>query len=201
MKSICIVLDPAHGKEVAGKSSPDKTHREYLWSRERCRSIAIKLRAIGYEVYFTNTTDYEIGLSKRQRNALNVKTDKKKLLLSLHNDAVGTDTSWNNARGYSVWTTKGVTKSDECADIIIDQLREDFPDIKFRQYSPKKLDRDFEANFTVLMGSGYMAVLIEWLFQDNKEDVVELQDDQINRAYEDSIVKAIEKINDHFDND
>ena len=122
MKNICIVLDPAHGKEVPGKRSPDNSHREYSWSRERCRNLAIALRSLGYEVFFTNSTEYEIGLSKRQRNALSVKTDKQKFLLSLHNDAVGSGTSWNNARGWSVWTTKGVTKSDECASIIIDQL-------------------------------------------------------------------------------
>ena len=104
MKNICIVLDPAHGKEVPGKRSPDNSHREYLWSRERCRNLAIALRSLGYEVFFTNSTEYEIGLSKRQRNALSVKTDKQKFLLSLHNDAVGSGTSWNNARGWSVWT-------------------------------------------------------------------------------------------------
>ena len=198
MKNICIVLDPAHGKEVPGKRSPDNSHREYLWSRERCRNLAIALRSLGYEVFFTNSTEYEIGLSKRQRNALSVKTDKQKFLLSLHNDAVGSGTSWNNARGWSVWTTKGVTKSDECASIIFDQLLEDFPGYKFRQYSVQKLDRDFESNFTVLMGSGYMAVLVEWLFQDNKYDVAELSKPEVNARFERSIIEAIEKINNHF---
>ena len=37
-----------------------------------------------------------------------------------------------------------------------------------RLNSSQYLQKDKEANFTVLMGADYMAVLIEWLFQDNK---------------------------------
>ena len=38
-KSLCIILDPAHGNDVKGKCSPDGTHKEYLWSREICKRM------------------------------------------------------------------------------------------------------------------------------------------------------------------
>ena len=48
------------------------------------------------------------------------------------------------------------------------------------------------------MGADYMGVLIEWLFQDNKDDVELLMDSEMNRRFESSIVDAIESINDYF---
>ena len=44
MKKINIILDPAHGKNVAGKRSPDESHFEYIWSRDRCKSLENKLK-------------------------------------------------------------------------------------------------------------------------------------------------------------
>ena len=62
----------------------------------------------------------------------------------------------------------------------------------------QKYGKDFEAKFTVLMGSDYMACLIEWLFQDNKEDVKLLADETTNQRYEESLISAIEEINEYF---
>lgn len=197
MKNITVILDPAHGIDVEGKRSPDGLHREYKWSRERIKELKVILQSLGYDVFITNESDKEIGLSKRKSFATNCKGSKK-LLLSLHNDASGNGTKWMDAQGFSVWTTKGITDSDRCADIIIEQFKKDFPDLKVRQYMPTELNKDFEENFTVLMGSGYMAVLIEWLFQDNKEDVKSLMNYSTNKRFEDSLVSAIERINEYF---
>jgi N-acetylmuramoyl-L-alanine amidase len=119
----------------------------------------------------------------------------------LHNNAAGNGSQWMNARGIAVYTSKGVTKSDVCADFIIEKFKKDFPEFKVRMYKPTNLEKDFEENFTVLMGNGYMGVLIEWLFQDNKEDVKELQSHRTNKRFEDSLVEAIESINDYFGKD
>ena len=101
-------------------------------------------------------------------------------------------------RGVEVYTTPGITKADICADYILGQLKKDFPEIKMRYNRDVKLERDKEAKFTVLMGADYMGVLIEWLFQDNKDDVELLMDSETNRKFEGSIVDAIENINDYF---
>ena len=48
------------------------------------------------------------------------------------------------------------------------------------------------------MGSGYSAVLIEWLFQDNKEDVALLKDCDINHKFIDSLIKSFLYIDDNL---
>lgn len=198
MKNIVIILDPAHGADVAGKCSPDKRHREYKWSRDRVKSLRTILTDLGYEVYVTTDSENEPGLSKRKNFATQVRNGKKKLLLSFHNNAAGNGSSWMPATGVEVYTTPGVTDADICADIILGCLETDFPDYKMRYNRDAYLERDKESKFTVLMGAGYMGVLIEWLFQDNKEDVEKLLDPEVNSRFESSIVEAIEKIDNYF---
>lgn len=199
MKNVIIILDPAHGANVKGKRSPDGRHLEYRWSRDRVKSLRETLGKMGYEVYVTTESENEPGLSRRKNFATSVKPGKRKLLLSLHNNASGDGSTWMSAKGTSVYTTKGVTQADVCAYYIFERFQKDFGDVKMRKYSDEKLGSDFEENFTVLMGSGYMGVLIEWLFQDNKEDVEKLLDDSMNRRFEESLVRAIEEINNYFE--
>lgn len=197
-KGIIIILDPAHGADVKGKCSPDGKHREFAWSRERVKSLRSILTDLGYEVYVTTESENEPGLSKRKNFATQIRKGEKKLLLSFHNNAAGSGNKWMTARGAEVYTTPGVTNADICADYILSQLKKDFPEIKMRYNRDVKLERDKEAKFTVLMGADYMGVLIEWLFQDNKDDVELLMDSEMNRRFESSIVDAIESINDYF---
>lgn len=197
MKNIAIILDPAHGENVKGKCSPDGKHKEYLWSRERVASIKKTLVSLGYKVYTTTESINEPGLTYR-KNVANAIKEPKKLLISLHNNAAGSDGKWHLPKGASVFTTKGVTNSDICADIIMSQFKCDFPEVNMRCYMDKYLQRDFEENFTVLMGSSYMGVLVEWLFQDNQSDVCKLLDMRVNRRFEESLIRAIETINTKF---
>lgn len=194
MKNINIILDPAHGKNVAGKRSPDRTHIEYIWSRERCNSLDKKLTQLGYNVQWTSKSENEVGLRTRVARANNIasKQKTKSLLISLHNDALGYDKEWTSAHGYSVYTTKGKTGSDSFAEILMKEFMKEFDDLKSRpEISDSDLDR--EENFTVLMGSKYYAVLVEWLFQNNKEDLKILKDPEYNERFENCIINAIEK--------
>lgn len=197
MKNLTIILDPAHGADVKGKCSPDGVHKEYLWSRERVHKLETLLISAGYKVFLTTDSNDEPGLSKRKEVASKIEGSKK-LLISLHNNAAGDGSKWLKARGIAVYTTKGETKSDKCAEVIIRHFEKDFPELKMRKYSPKKMEEDFEENFTVLMGSNYMAVLIEWLFQDNKEDVELLGNPSVNRRMEYSLLDAIEELDQKF---
>lgn len=200
MKALVIILDPAHGADVKGKCSPDERHREYLWSRDRCFSLRNTLTSLGYEVYMTTESINEPGLNIRKKFATNIAKGKKKLLLSLHNNAAGSFNKWMQARGVEVYTTPGITDSDICAGILLKHIAKDFPQFKIRMNKDSFLNRDKEQRFTVLMGAGYMGVLVEWLFQDNKDDVEALLDNNINIKLESSIVAAIEEINAYFNN-
>lgn len=198
MKNITIILDPAHGLDTLGKGSPDGRHREAQWSRDRVSALRYKLAHLGYEVYVTTYSQNEPGLTYRKNVATQIKSKHPKVLISLHNNAQGNGTEWMPARGTAVYTTRGITYSDTCANVILKQFEEDFPDIRIRRYSHEPLGQDFESNFTILMGSGYWGVLVEWLFQDNKEDVELLLDAETNELFEESLIRAIEKINEHF---
>lgn len=198
MRKLIIILDPAHGSDVPGKRSPNGKHLEYRWSREICKALANKLVANDFRVEFSNNSEKEIGLSKRVSfaNHLDFNEGEIKFLVSLHNNAAGNGSDWMNARGVEIYTSKGSTRSDEFAEVIMKNLKTDFPDnniVKFR-YGNDQLGK--EANFSVLMGSTYYAVLLEWLFQDNKEDYELLQNYQVNSNLVDSLVKALIEIDD-----
>ena len=197
MKKVLIIADPAHGIDVPGKRSPDGTHREYLWSRDMWERLYTRLVALGYAVEFTTTSDNEPGLTTRIKAANAIAARNKNLIplfISLHNDAAGDGTKWMQARGISVWTSKGRTRSDIFAAEMIKALNVVTKNrTKMRTYSPMAQDQDFEANFTVLMGN-YNAMLIECCFQDNKDDVALLQDADFCKLLEDAIIEGIENI-------
>ena len=191
-----IILDPAHGSDVAGKRSPDETHLEYKWSRDRCKNLEMRLKHLGYNVFYTSEFTTEIGISKRKNIANKIVSKHgNSLLISLHNDAFDPTNSeqWTEANGFSVYTSKGQTNSDKFAEILLKEFIQEFPDLKLRS-EPSDKDLDKEENFTVLMGN-YSAVLVEWLFQNNKNDLLKLKDNKYNLRFEECIVKAIEKFN------
>lgn len=203
MKKLVIILDCAHGADVKGKCSPDGTHREYKWSRLICGKLRDKLKLSGYRVEYTNETENEIGLSQRKNIANNIKIDSNqvKFLISLHNNAAGNGSNWTNATGFEIFTSKGQTLSDKFAQVIMSNLQMDFPESNGFKHRVDLTDGDLdkEENFTVLMGN-YYAILLEWLFQDNKEDVKLLNNEIINDKLIDSLVKSINYINDNFSN-
>lgn len=203
MKKLVIILDCAHGADVKGKCSPDGTHREYKWSRLICGKLRDKLESLGYRVEYTNKTENEIGLSQRKNIASNIKidSDQVKFLISLHNNAAGNGSNWTNATGFEIFTSKGQTLSDKFAQVIMSNLQKDFPESNGFKHRVDLTDGDLdkEENFTVLMGN-YYGILLEWLFQDNKEDVKLLNDEIINNKLIDSLVKSINYINDNFSN-
>jgi N-acetylmuramoyl-L-alanine amidase len=202
-RRVLVIIDYAHGEEVPGKRSPDGKFREYLWSRKVGAMWKAELEREGFTVALTNPSDKEIGLSRRKEiaNAIESPRNGIKLLVSLHNNAAGNGKDWANARGFEIFTSKGQTRSDLFATVIFDQLRKDFPLEEGYKHRMDMSDGDVdkEENFTVLMGNSYWAVLLEWLFQDNKEDVALLEDDEVNKKLVYSLMKAIWYIEENLD--
>jgi N-acetylmuramoyl-L-alanine amidase len=200
---IVVIGDKAHGIKEKGKGSPDGTHREYKWSRERWAQIEIMCKAAGIPLVFTSFGDDEPGRTNRviAGNAIAAKYPKHlPVFISLHNDASKSDGTWGSASGVSVWTCKARNTSDILAEIMLKRLFEWLPETRHRIYSPKEGERDFENDFTVLAGTpavrpNYHAMLLEIGFQDNKEDLHRLKDPAWNKKVEDSIMDGIEDIN------
>ncbi len=183
---IKILIDRAHGVNIAGKCSPDLTHREWQWSDARCKSLTNKLKAAGFDTVNIITENFD---PKDHLQRINLNTGQKPtLLISLHNNAAGNGMQWMNARGYSVWTSRGKTNSDAFATILYNTFQLEMPEIPCRSDFPDG-DPDWEENFNVLVRKP-MACLVEWLFQDNKQDLALIKDDSINERFENAIVDA-----------
>lgn len=193
MKKLTIILDAAHGEETPGKRSPDEKFREYKWSRETIAKLKKQLESLGYEVFESNPTDKEIGLSKRVHNTNKI-ARRNKIFISLHSDAAGNGSTWMSARGYSVYTTFGQNNSDKVAEVILNNMQKDFPELRGR-FDNSDGDKDKEANFQVIKGVNCRAVLIEWCFQDNKEDVEILLSEEYNKKLVSCLVKSINELN------
>ena len=210
MSKVCVIIDPAHGINTAGKGSPYTLNKvpphlefkEYLWSREICLMLADELEKIGLEVCFTVTGDEEPGLLNRYMTAnshSNQHHGMHHIFISIHNNAAGNGSKWCNARGWSAYTTPGQNNSDKFAECLYDAMERYSKgyDIKIRT-DKRDGDRDIEANFAVLKGVKCPAVLTENLFQDNEDDVRLLLNDDIKKiivkVHVEGILKFIDKM-------
>lgn len=174
---LTIILDDAHGFDVAGKSSPDALHKEWIWSKFWINELGRHLTDIGFKVVYTSPEDNEPGLWTRVSRMNQISGPA--LVISLHNNAAGSG-EWKNAHGFSIWTTKGLTRSDSCATILFNNLRLFIPDLAFRQDLTDG-DPDYECNFIVLL-SKHPSFLIEYMFQDNLFDIQLISNAQLSRT-------------------
>ena len=200
-----IILGTAHLGTTPGKCSPDGKFREAVWSREICKELMAKLQSYGYKCEIdyeplNPSADMKGATAKQEQNhelaarvnfvnSLCKKHGKDNCLyIPIHVDAAGADDKWHTAGGFSLYTTKGHTKSDNLAECIYDKailnLREYnklMAQGKLIGYYDKKQnylrtdtsdgDKDLEADFYVIKNTLCPAVFAECMFQDNKSDV------------------------------
>ena len=187
-----ILIDNGHGRETVGKRSPDAMQglyfskyyfREYDWARKCACGLVDVLQALGQTAFLLVKEDWDVSLQERVErvNAYCRKYGKDNVLLvSIHNNAAGDGSKWMTARGWSAYTTVGVTQSDYLAARLYDAAEETFKaPLKVRKYTQeKKVGRDFEQALYLLKNTYCSAVLTENFFQDNKEDVLYLRSDK-----------------------
>ena len=94
------------------------------------------------------------------------------IFVSVHANAAGNG-QWMSARRWSVWTSKGKTKSDAIAETIYRHAIEKWGLSGVRS-DMSDGDHDYESDFFVLKNTWCPAVLIENFFYDNKEDLAYL---------------------------
>ena len=183
-----ILIDNGHGKQTAGKRSPEAMQgnflsplyfREYEWARKCARGIHSVLSFLGYTCFLLVNDDDDMPLKERVErvNAYCRRYGKDNVLLvSVHNNAAGNGQKWQTARGWCAYTTKGVTASDYLAAHLYDAAEKTFqPPLKVRRYTQElETGRDFEESLYILKNTYCAAVLTENFFQDNREDVLYL---------------------------
>ena len=167
-----ILIDNGHGENTLGKRSPDERLLEYAYTREIAERVVNELKNLGYDAERIVTEKTDISLRERVRrvNTICDKVGKNNVIfISIHCNAASNGT-WENAKGWSAYTSKGKTKSDDLASSLYKVAIEIFKDRKIRtEYSDK--DPDWEENFYVLRKTKCIAVLTENFFMDNKNEV------------------------------
>lgn len=199
--SNALILDPAHGKNTAGKRSPDGLHREYLWSRTRIINfvnVLLKARGLDYELFYPFLySENEPGLTTRGLKYNSISKDyDNTLVISLHNDAFGDGSKWTKPYGNSIWTSKGQDASDKYATDWYNYFKSKYPNDNWRGSYYHDDDPDKEEDFTILAGNSkftptYKAFLIEWGFQTNIGDVEKLINPIHNEYFEDMMVNYL----------
>ena len=100
----------------------------------------------------------------------------------------------HNARGFSVYTSVGQTQSDQIATTLWDEVARTFESVKgFKMRSQERKDKDvdYEKNFDSLYKSHCPAILPEFLFFDQRDDVQLLVSEKIQEMYADCLFKTI----------
>lgn len=190
-----ILIDPGHGIDTPGKRSPDGLFREYLWNRQVADLILEGLVSAGVDASLVVTETNDVTLRNRV-NRVNTICNRlgasNVLLVSVHANAAGDGSAWMNARGWSCYTSKGNTKSDQVAECLYDAFEEEFQDRKIRK-DMSDGDRDWEENFYILQKSKCAAVLLENFFYDNREECAWMLQEETKRRIAGAAVKGIIK--------
>ena len=163
--NLIVCLDPGHAVSTPGKRSPYSACKvepaldfyEYKFNREIVDMLAKKLSEYGIEVFITTDKnrdgDIDVSLTTRATRAWNkIKASGKKgIFVSVHANANGKGSAWDNAKGWSTYTTKGNNISDQLADCFYDEAEKLFDGKKLRiRIDKSDNDRDWEENFTVI---------------------------------------------------
>jgi len=170
-----VLLDNGHGKDTKGKRSPQMGDGKRLYEWEFNRDLVSKMITLferaGIKAVNLVPEDTDISLTERANRANKYKKEHPQdrcIFLSIHGNAAGNG-NWMNAKGWSAWTTPGQNNSDKVAECLYDAFEAEFKDRTIRK-DKRDGDRDYEANFTVIVKANMPAVLTENFFYDNLEE-------------------------------
>lgn len=201
------LLDNGHGGLVDGKydtcpnwdqHNPNTWHKmhvhngvpifEGVFNKKVVNSIAWKLSDLGINFSLVVPEEEDVSLKERVKRVNNFyKTDKSCIFVSVHGNAFN-----SLAKGFEVFTSKGLTRSDAIAEVFAIQMSKMFPN-KVMRWDLTDKDRDKEANFFVLKNTHCPAILTENFFFDNPQDAAVMMSDEgivkIAQAHINAIVK------------
>ena len=168
-----ILIDNGHGRDTAGKRSPDGRLLEWAYSRVIAGRVVAELQSQNLFASLLVPEDEDVPLPERCRRVNRVCSELGRanvILVSIHVNAAGRGDRWMNARGWSCYTSKGQTRADELATCLCNAAVNCLPGHRMR-FDQSDGDPDQEAGFYILNHTMCPAVLTENLFMDNLEDV------------------------------
>lgn len=195
-----IFIDNGHGQFTPGKRSPDGQFREWFFNREIATRVTSGLKAQGYDAELLVPESDDIPLKERV-NRVNtwclLHGKHNAILISIHANASGNGQQWMKAQGWSCYTTKGITGSDQLATCLYAEAQKNFPGRKIRK-DLSDGDPDWEENFYLLQKTSCCAVLTESFFYDNIDDLRYLESTEgkaaIVRTHIDGIMAYLSEI-------
>ena len=197
MSKYLYIFDPGHGGlvdgkyQTAGKRSPKFADGKVLFegvnNRDNVQRIMKAFIDNGLECVDVVDSEKDVSLIERVKKANKLSKDRKCVYISIHSDANGDGVKWDQASGMSVYTSKGQTKSDIFASIVIDELYNKFTStIKWRTNNTDG-DKDQEENFYVLNNTDCPAILCELGFHTNEAETKRM----MTLDYKNKIVDAM----------
>lgn len=188
-----ILIDNGHGAETKGKCSPDRSHFEYKWTRDFAKRLSELLRAHGIDSRLLVPEEYDVSLPTRAIRANNFAKSygvRNLLLISIHNDAAPpNDGKWHNARGLTCFVHIHASRA---AQAFAEKLQAAARANGFKGNRAADFEGFRRANFAILRLTAMPAVLVENLFQDNRDDVQMLHDEAALARLADVYCKTIE---------
>lgn len=179
-----ILIDNGHGKDTAGKCSPDGKFREYAFNRKIAQAVVKNLVFCGYDAELLVHEDDDVpSILRCARVFKHTYTLGKDnvILVSIHVNAAGNGSEWKKAQGWSCYTSVGQTEADRLGTCLAEAALKNLPGRKMRfDYSDG--DPDQEAKFYILNGTQCPAVLTENLFMDNLDDLAFLCSEEGQKA-------------------
>lgn len=207
-KKLTVILGTAHGRNVAGKRSPDGKFQEWQYSREIVARLRKELAKRDDLVdVFVDILAAEVPLPQQAELTRRVRYvnqlcahrhTERCIYVSIHVDAASSG-EWKNAGGWTAYTSPGRTRSDILATYLYEAAEKHLAGYAAKMEEGKKKglygsnqkpfrkdttdgDPDKEANFYVLVRTKCAAVLTENLFMDNKADVAFLTSEEGKKA-------------------
>ena len=190
MSKYLLILDAGHSHDTKGKKAFDNSFYEWDFNNKMQYLLKTRAEAHGITVKLTNPnpgTVSDISLTTRANTANNFYRSlniPKTIMVSLHANAYGSD--FNSARGVEVYHASNASEnSKNVAKYLCDSIYNDVKNIdtNFKNRGVKCQD------FTVIYKTITPAVLVEYGFYSNKDDLRILKNNQSNLV--EATVKAV----------
>ena len=174
-----VCLDPGHGPDTVN-GSPDGSYKEREFAWDMYTRIRPLLERHGVNVICTRTEDTKPSLTARCEVSNQAGAD---LFVSLHSNAEGVS-GWGTTRGLLVYTSSGpmTAKRNVAATAIVNRAHEAGVLLHGSGVA-------HQIEYTVLAKTDAPAVLIEYGFHTNQEDIGLLKDS----SYRDKLAEATAK--------
>lgn len=181
---LTIMLDAGHGKDTAGKRSPDGSLREWYFNCDVAKRVEAKIKqykdVVVHRLYDVDGRD--VPLSERTRKANSLKGSGENACVSIHANAFGSG-GWNSANGIETFSYDGHSPNGDALAAVIQKHM-----IKATGRPSRGHKR---ANFHMVREPIMASALVECEFMTNKEGNELLKSDSYRETCADAIVDAL----------